>query len=96
MEVVSFLSKRIKQLFWLVCFREIFNYSNTLLSLSLAPEWQRHQPSLLYSGYWIFYPGVKLPERGFDHLPLSSAEVTEILELYFYLSPSGPSGPVIG
>ena len=34
--------------------------------------------------------GVKRPGRGVDHLPPSSAEINERLELYFY-SPSGPS-----
>jgi hypothetical protein len=41
------------------------------------------------------FPGVKRPERGVDHLPPSSAEVKERVELYFY-SPSGPSWHVIG
>jgi len=26
-------------------------------------------PSLLYSGYWVSFPGVKLPGRGVDHPP---------------------------
>jgi hypothetical protein len=96
MDVVSFLCKRTKQLFCLGCFQEIFNYSNSLMSLSLAQECQRHQPRLFYSGYRISYPGVKLQERGFYHIPLSSTEVKEAVEPYFYLSPSGPSGLVLG
>jgi hypothetical protein len=36
------------------------------------------------------FPGVKLPERGVDHPPPSSAEVKEKVGLYLY-SPSGPS-----
>ena len=42
-----------------------------------------------------YFPGVKRPGRGVDHLPLSSAEVKERVELYLYSS-SGPSWPVIG
>ena len=47
-------------------------------------------PSFLCNGYWVSFPGVKRPGRGVDHLPLSSAEGKERVELYFY-SPSGPS-----
>jgi hypothetical protein len=42
-----------------------------------------------------FLLGVKWPGRGADHLPPSSAEVKEIIELYFYTT-SGPSWLVIG
>ena len=38
---------------------------------------------------------VKQPGLGTDHLPQSSAEVKERVELYLY-SPSGPSWPVLG
>jgi hypothetical protein len=38
---------------------------------------------------------VKRPGRGADHLPTSSAEVKERVELNLY-SPSGPSWPVLG
>jgi len=41
------------------------------------------------------FPGVKRPGRGVDHLPPSSAEVKERLELYLY-SLSGPSCPITG
>ena len=41
------------------------------------------------------FPGVKRPESGVDHPPLSSAEVKERVELYLY-SPFGPSWPVPG
>jgi hypothetical protein len=44
---------------------------------------------------WSSFPGVKRPGRGFDHLPLSSAEVKRRVELYIY-SHSGPSLPVLG
>ena len=40
-------------------------------------------------------PGVKWPERGVDHLPPSSAEVEERVELDIY-SPFGASWPVLG
>jgi hypothetical protein len=41
------------------------------------------------------FPGVKRPGRGVDHLPPSSAEVKERIQLYLYY-PSGPSWPVLG
>jgi hypothetical protein len=41
------------------------------------------------------FQAVKLPGRGVDHPPPSSAEVKEKVELYLY-SPSGPSWPVLG
>ena len=50
--------------------------------------------SLLYSGYRVFPRGVKLPRRGVDHPPQSSAEAKERVRLYIY-SPSGPSWPVL-
>ena len=43
----------------------------------------------------VSLPGVKRPGRGVDHLPPSSAEVKERIELYLY-SPFGPSWPVVG
>jgi hypothetical protein len=52
-------------------------------------------PSLLYNGYRVSFPGVKLPGRGVDHPPSSSARVKERVELYL-CSPSGPSWPVLG
>jgi hypothetical protein len=36
------------------------------------------------------FPGVKRPELGVKHTPLSNAEVKERVELYLYF-PSGPS-----
>jgi len=41
------------------------------------------------------FPGVKRPGRGFHHPPPSSAEVKEIVQLYFY-STSGPSWTILG
>jgi len=41
------------------------------------------------------FQGVERLGRDVDHLPPSSTEVKERVELYLY-SPSGPSGPVIG
>ena len=43
----------------------------------------------------VSFPGVKRLGRGIDHLPPSSAEVKEGVQLYLY-SPSGPSCPVLG
>ena len=43
----------------------------------------------------LFLLGVKRPGRNVDHLPPSSAEVKERVELYFY-STSVPSLPVLG
>jgi hypothetical protein len=40
------------------------------------------------------FPGVKLPGRGDDHPPPSSAEVKESVELFLY-STSGPSWAVL-
>ena len=45
-------------------------------------------PSLLYTGYWVSFPGVKWPGRDVNHPPLSTADVKERVELYLY-SPSG-------
>ena len=41
------------------------------------------------------FPGIKWPERGADHPPLSKHRGHKRVELYLY-SPSGPSWPVIG
>ena len=41
-------------------------------------------PSLLHNGYQVCFPRVKSPARGFDHLPISSAEDKEILLQYLY------------
>ena len=41
----------------------------------------------------LSFSGVKLPGRGVDHPPTSSAEAEGRVELYIY-SPSGPSWPV--
>ena len=51
--------------------------------------------SLLYSGYRVFFPGVKRPVHGVNHPPSSSAEVKGGIELYLH-SPCGPSWLVIG
>jgi hypothetical protein len=48
----------------------------------------------MYYAYRVSFPEVKLPERGADHPPPSSADINERLELYFY-SPFEPSWPVI-
>jgi hypothetical protein len=61
----------------------------------IRPDWPWGQPSLLYNGYRLSFPVLKRPGRGFNHPPLCSAEVKEIVELYVYY-PSGPSWPVLG
>jgi hypothetical protein len=40
------------------------------------------------------FPGLKRPGRGVDHLPTSTIEVKQRIELYLY-SPSGSSWPVL-
>jgi hypothetical protein len=40
------------------------------------------------------FPGIKRPGRGFEHLPQSSAEVEERVDLYVYYT-SGISWPVL-
>jgi hypothetical protein len=42
------------------------------------------QRTLLYNGYRVSLPGVKLPGHGVKHPPLSSAEVDERVEIYLY------------
>ena len=59
------------------------------------PNWPWGPPSLLQNRYQVSCPGVKQTGCGVDHPLLSSAEVTESVELYLY-SPSGPSRPVSG
>jgi len=59
------------------------------------PERPLSPPSLLYNGSRVFCLGIKQPERGVDHPPLSSAEVKERLELYVH-SLSRSSWPVLG
>jgi hypothetical protein len=41
-------------------------------------------PSLPYNGYRVSFPGLKLPGRGVNHPPPSSAEVKVRVELYLY------------
>jgi hypothetical protein len=56
----------------------------------ICPDRYRGPLSLLYNGYRVSYPGLKLPRRGVNHPPHSSAEVKARVELYLY-SLSGPS-----
>jgi len=46
------------------------------------PPWG--PPSLLYSGYWVSFPRIKLLGRGVDHPPSSRADVKERVGLYHY------------
>jgi len=48
------------------------------------PDWPQGPPSLLYSGYWVYFTGVKQPGHGFDHPPPSSAKVKERVQLSLY------------
>jgi hypothetical protein len=52
-------------------------------------------PILLYSGYLFYFPGVKRPGRGVNHLSPYSAEVKERVEVHVY-SASRPSWPLLG
>ena len=52
-------------------------------------------PTLLYTVYRIFRPGINRPGRGVDHLSPPRAEVKERVELYIY-SPFGSSWPLLG
>jgi hypothetical protein len=45
------------------------------------------KPSLLYSGYWVSFPGVKRSGIGVDHPPPCNAEVKERVMLYLLLPP---------
>jgi hypothetical protein len=62
--------------------------------LRTHPDRPWSPPSFLYIAYRVSFPGVNQLRRGVDHLPPSSAEVKEIVELYF-CSPSGPSWPAV-
>jgi hypothetical protein len=59
------------------------------------PDWSWGPPSLLYKGYQFSYTVANRPGREVNHLPSSSAEVKERLELYLY-STSRPIGVVLG
>jgi len=49
-----------------------------------CPDRTSGPASLLYNGYQVSFPEVKLPGRGVDHSPTSSAEVKEKVEVYLY------------
>jgi hypothetical protein len=51
-----------------------------------CPESPWGPTSLLYSRYWVTFPGVKRPGSAVNRPPPSSGEVKEILELYLYPS----------
>ena len=51
--------------------------------------------SLLYSWYWVYFPGANRPERGVDHPSPFSVEVKERVELYLYF-PCGTTWPDMG
>ena len=53
------------------------------------------QPSPLYSGHQVSFPGVNRPGPGVEHPTPYRAEVKEKIELYLYY-PSGPSWPLMG
>ena len=62
--------------------------------LRTRPDRPWGPPSLLYNSYGVSIPGVKMPGRGLNDLPSSSAEVKERVELYLY-SLSGISWQVM-
>ena len=67
---------------------------STQIFLGVYPDLPWGVPSLLYSGYRVSLSGIKRPGCGVDHLPLSTAEVKEKVELYIY-SPTRLSFPVL-
>ena len=46
------------------------------------PDRPMGPPSLLYSGYQVYFPGIKRTWRGVDHTTPSNAEVKERVEQY--------------
>jgi hypothetical protein len=50
---------------------------------------------ILYNGYRITFPAVKLTGRGVDHPPHLAPRLKKRVELHLY-SPSGPSWSVLG
>ena len=68
-----------------------------LKHLCTRPDRPWAPPSLLYNGYRISFPAVKLPGRGVDHPLPCSAEVKERVDTCLYHPPpSGPSRPFLG
>jgi hypothetical protein len=63
--------------------------------ISTRPHRPWGQPSLLWNGYRVSFPGVNRPGRGVNHVPPSSADVKEIVELYLH-TPSGSLWPLPG
>jgi hypothetical protein len=47
-------------------------------------HWPWGPLGLLYNWHWVFFPEVKLSERGVNHPPPSSGEIKERVELYVY------------
>jgi len=60
--------------------------------LRTHPDWPWGSPSLVYSGYWVSFLGVKRPGRGVDH-PMVGSRLKSRAKLY---SPSGFSWSVLG
>jgi len=59
---------------------------NFFVCIASLPFWWQCPSSLLYNGYRVFFPGIKLTERDVNHPPTpSNTEVQEIADLY--LSP---------
>jgi hypothetical protein len=59
------------------------------------PEQLWGSPTFLYIVHRVSFLGVKRSGREVDHLPPSSAEVKERVEIYLYC-PSRPSWPILG
>jgi hypothetical protein len=51
--------------------------SRWMRTFRIRPDRPWGPPSLLYSGYWVSFPGVKRPGRGVNHSSPSGAEVKE-------------------
>jgi hypothetical protein len=61
------------------------------------PEWLWGPPSSLFSGYLVFFPGVKCLRYEFDHFP-STAEVkidggVALLPLHVFVGQTGTTLP---
>ena len=62
---------------------------------SICPDWPWGPPRLLHNGYRVSFLGIRQPDHGTEHQPISSVLVKESIALKQYSS-SGLSWPVLG